>query len=197
MHGLPRLPFSRVELSLAGATLEFLAVEFARDVEYPTSFGKYTQESVISGYLHHNLSSSVHSVVFNTGVHDLVIPFSDEAASVRSYTSNIRWLVSLLADALKPGRSKLVWVNTSRVVAKNQPSTWRNLTSNRRISQFNAAADEVMHTIGIPVLDVHGLSAHPEFQALAVDGIHYGSANGAYYRYVALQLLLLICNDRR
>lgn len=36
---------------IRNVTLEFVGMEFAKDVEYPTWHGRFTQESVIKGYL--------------------------------------------------------------------------------------------------------------------------------------------------
>ena len=87
----------------------------------------------------------------------------------------------------------MLWVNTARVVPRNQPDEWRNITSNERIRGFNAAAKAIMQEMGIPVMDAFQFSDNSAFEALARDGIHFGTYDQAYYRYVAMMILHEVC----
>jgi hypothetical protein len=181
--------------------VEFIGVEFARDVEYPTALGDYTQESIIKGYLAHNISSSTYALVFNTALHDLAIPppTNETSSALATYASNLDWMTSMLVEALgeTQPRTRLVWISTARVVSRNQPVSWHAITNNERIAEFNSAAAGVMRRWRIPTLDVFPMSKIPQFEALALDGVHYGSPSQFYYRYVALKIALQLCSAPR
>jgi len=50
-------------------SIEFLTIEFAADVEFPTRHHHLTQESIILGYLSEKIRMG-DFIVFNTGLHD-------------------------------------------------------------------------------------------------------------------------------
>jgi hypothetical protein len=176
----------------ARVTLEFVGLDFARDVEYPTRFGGTTQESIVRGHLA-ALAEPPYAFVFNSGLHDLSIRPPPGRAEVDVYEANIRWLAALLNETLAARGTRLLWVATSAVRSDRQPTQWRNVTSSSRVERFNAAAARVMREFRIPVLDVYGVTTLPFIQALCRDGIHMGRREEFYYRYVAAEIAKHMC----
>lgn len=171
-------------------TVEFLGIEFAQDVEYPSRFGPTTQDSIIQGYLK-GRKSLPYALVFNTGLHDLAI-HADETAFVY-YERTLARLTRLIQGHLQT--SHLLYITTSGVNPARQPEDWRNLTSNARIRIINRAARLAMQKARIPVLDVFEFSQLPAVTDLSPDGTHVGTYLGYYYRRVAVSIMMWLCHD--
>ena len=85
-------------------TLEYLAVEFARDVEMQTSMTKTTQETTAL-YLS-RLGDYGTACVVNSGVHDLAI---QPKIGMHVYVANVKEYLTLL----QPVCDALIWLGTS------------------------------------------------------------------------------------
>jgi hypothetical protein len=169
--------------STAQMEVEYLAVEFTRDVSLRSPDHATTQEA-IAAYL---ADRKVDYVVFNTGLHDTALKDSSPA----SYARNLRAYVALLRRRL-PG-ARLLWIATSAVRPDMQPDIYRNVTTNDKIHAYNAVAAAVMAAAGIPVVDPFPLSQLPSFQALNDDGVHYPGRDGVYYELMAWSVLQMLC----
>lgn len=200
----------RWHCAIAKFTVELVGIEFARDVEYPTAHGDFTQESIIRGYLAREYGTHAaapaphppppppHAIVFNEGIHDLGMPGTSTGVSATAlYESNVDWLTSLLHDTFRVRGTRLLWVSTSAIVPETQNPKYRSVTANDKLVQYNQAAERVMRKWGVPVFDVFPLTQRPEIKALCLDGIHYGTPSQFYYRYVALNLAMTLCGDGR
>jgi hypothetical protein len=173
----------------SGLALEYLAIEFARDVEYVTAAYPTTQESVITGYLK-PMDPSPEAIVFNTGLHDTnVHAEGGPHERLRIYKSNIEWYAGLIADATAHAMTtQVIWLTTTAVNAEKQPRGWRNITFNELIRRQNEEASVVMrHFVEV---DQFAISMLPAFQRTNEDGVHYSTR---FYEMTAWELLKHIC----
>ena len=171
-------------------TIEFLGVEFAKDVEYQTGLYNFTQENVIKGYLAKKAPPFV--VIFNTGLHDMGAGSPDKIHLHDTYGDNLEWLVEMLHETLSKKGTRLVWLSTSAVREDKQPEGWRNITNNQKVEHMNAEASRIMQKWNIAEVDQYAVTRLPYFQAMNVDGVHYGAE---FYKSTALELLKLVCKS--
>lgn len=172
-------------------TVEHIGIEFARDVEYPTAYSDFTQESVIRGYMARG--TLPYAIVYNHGLHDYRLQDTKAVSASAMYQSNIEWLTSLLNGSFRARGSRLLWISTSAMVTGAPYSKNRSSTANDKIREYNEAAEHVMRKWGVPVFDVFPLTRRPEIKALCLDGIHYGQPLQFYYRFVALNVAMALC----
>lgn len=136
-----------------GLAVEFLGVEFARDVEYVTVEYPTTQENVLLGYVKH-LAVVPYAIVFNTGLHDTTL--SDETHDY--YSDAIKWYANLVRQTVRSTQTQVYWLSTSSVNANRQPLKWRSITFNSLIERMNAAASVAVHAHGFAEMDQYALS---------------------------------------
>ncbi|VDI31093.1 Hypothetical predicted protein [Mytilus galloprovincialis] len=100
--------------------IEYISVEYARDVEIQSTIGNTTQEAV-SLYLN---SSFTNVCVVNSGLHDMVLP----ALTDRLYVKNVQFYVQYLVQTCQ----NVIWISLTAVRGdKTYPQT------NRRIQLLN------------------------------------------------------------
>ena len=122
---------SAKKAALFNRSLEFLSVEFARDVEVPTAHTKTTQETVAL-YLDQEVSSATdHVCVVNTGLHGMTV-FNDTS----KYVENNRWYIDQLLGS-KCG--SLVWISISATL---ELPPYGNL--NWKLKEWNDSFREVL-----------------------------------------------------
>ena len=183
-----------------GAMVEFVGIEFAKDVEYQSDVYNTTQENIINHYLR---KQAPYQIVFNTGLHDMGVDMrgvdvgSPERLKkfglVDSYGENLLWYGRLLKKTLEPHGTFFVWLSTTSIRADLQPEVYKETTNNAKSELLNIAASKVMHTLGIPVIDLYAISRLPYFQNLNNDGVHYGGDDDLFYKLVAFHLHLRLC----
>lgn len=162
--------------------LEFLGVEFAADVEYPTASHSLTQESVVLGYLKEKVAENDY-VVFNTGIHDTV----NVGHLPQEFEKQLLHYANLLSQVYET--RSILWITNTYPRGTMQPSEWVNVTSATAISGFNEASVRVMRALNIKTLDVGYLSTMKQIQAIYTDGVHVGDASGPWYTFVALSII--------
>ena len=184
--------------------LEYLPMEFTRDVELQSVVAGSTQENMLH-YMSRN--NNLHStlVVLNAGVHDLVVvnrlvggqaefdsvealaeaEFASTMHSLQNtYKQNIMWLASLLA---RHNVTKALFVATAPV---RQPHPHTNTL----VKVFNQHAFEVMALLGYMFLDTYSLLSSQQAQQLYSDDVHAYAAGGIYYETVLdLVLRVFLC----
>ncbi|PSC70491.1 Vacuolar sorting-associated 29 [Micractinium conductrix] len=189
-HGLEHLPLgcrdcsgcdSSLRRCTAAETLEYIAVEFARDVSIQGPNFTTTQENIVLGYLAH---APPDVVVLNAGLHDTSL----QDSSPEAYEANMRWYLGLF-DALVP-RPRLLVLGTTRVDRDKQPAEHREVTSNQRIHAYNSRAAALAAERGDMWLDPYHLLQLPLWQARNVDGAHYADQ---YYEVMAWDVLGMLC----
>ena len=167
-----------------GVTIEYLGVEFARDVAMQSTVAPTTQESTAI-YLRGRPPPSV--VVFNVGLHDVVVGTSPPNVADRPwpdiYEENLRWFLSLLRPALAPG-ARFVHLTTTTIRDSEDIAPQYNPA----VADFNARLRRVAVAEGHLVLDVTPLLVG-DGQRLYSDRMHLRGEGGAYYRAV-LDLIL-------
>jgi hypothetical protein len=149
---------------------EFLTVEFARDVEFPTPQSNTSQETLS---LYMDLKTEVSKegtvCVANAGLHDMdVAPITTEV-----YVHNVREYLGLLQKHC----SRIIWLSTSAVLNYERFSQ-----RNDRIVQWNNAVLEMMSTTmddDVIYMDVFNKSLHTKHE----DNVHLD--NNEYYRHLA------------
>lgn len=108
---------------------------------------------------------------FNCGLHDIRRPFDTGALQVplEVYVANLRQLVSLLSQRA----GALIWARTTPVLDGQRKPTKHFNRYNRDIDAYNAAADQVMSELRVPINDLHGavLAAGVD-RCLSADGVH-------------------------
>lgn len=163
--------------------LEYIGIEFAIDVEYPTEEYDTTQESIIQSYLK-KYQSRIKYLYFNTGLHDAGI---DAKMKLRrshlSYRKNLNFTLRLLLNILDPNR--LVWMTSTSVLPQSQPKKWRKITNNKKIGQFNQISVQTARELGISSIDLFKLSKESKYRHLNRDGIHWGESYEEFYQEVA------------
>lgn len=180
--------------SILNITVELIGIEFARDMEYPTAFGDFTQESIIRGYMARTYDAAPpYAIAFSTGLHDLGVQGTNTKLPIAFYEENVEWLTSLLHDSFRVRGSRLMWISTSAIVPETQDPRYRSDTANDAILEYNKAAERVMRKWLVPAYDVFPLTQKPEIKALCRDGIHYGTPSQFYYRLVALNIAMAFC----
>jgi hypothetical protein len=167
----------------ASATLEYIAIEFARDVSIQSSAYATTQESVVLGYLARDPPDYI---VFNCGLHDTSLP----DPSSEAYERNLRWYMSVLLK-LVPA-SRLLWVHTTAVHASAQPERFRNVTSNVRVWGYNQVAQRVMNEHGVRIVDPFPMLLLPVFEGETPDGVHFYGDQG-FYNTMAWNVISSLC----
>ena len=163
--------------------IEYIAIEFARDVSLQSSLYKTTQENVGYYLSKHNVSH----IVYNTGLHDTSL----EDASSQSYRDNLVWYNDVLRKFM-PFASYL-WVDTVAVVKEMQPERWRNVTMNELIADYNRIASRISDQFGYQRISPFGLLQLPYFSQLNSDGVHYMESSGVFYDMLATEIILKLC----
>lgn len=164
-----------------GMEMEFLGVEFARDVEMPSLTTKTTQETVML-YLDKTTKRDV--CVVNTGLHDEQI--RDKTDS--DHVSDVRWYLNMLQHHCK----QLVWLTTNYVLENadriaqqaEKPDALREGAAeliNKRISTRNHLVTEMIqkHFPRVKILDIWDMSAN---ERMHVDHVHMATV---YYDTIA------------
>ena len=172
-------------------TIEFLGVEFAKDIEYQTRLYNFTQENVVKGYLAKKKASPF-VVIFNTGLHDMGVNSPDNIHLHDTYGDNLEWLAAMLHENLSSKGTKIVWLSTSAVRENKQPRRWRNITNNKRVEHMNDEASRIMQKWNITEVDQYAITRLPYFQEKNVDGVHY---EAELYKSTALELLRSMCQS--
>jgi len=163
--------------------IEYIAVEFARDVSLQSSLYRTTPVNV-----GHSLSKqNVSHVIFNTGLHDTAL----EDASGKSYRDIFAWYSGVLRKFM-PSASFL-WVDTVPVVKPFQPEKWQNVTMNTRIAEYNKVASHITDQFGYRRISPFGILQLPYFSKLNSDGVHYFKEGGVFYDMLASAILLRLC----
>lgn len=114
-------------------------------------------------------------MLLNCGLHDIKIRPGDDTLTVQisldEYRENLIAIVSLAARHNLP----IAWVRTTPVdeVVHNSPQQGI-LRHNANVDRYNAAADAIMQSHGIPLIDLHGFSLSLGAPAeLLRDGRHF------------------------
>jgi len=162
--------------------LEYLGVEFAADVMYPTNGLELTQESVILMYLK-SRTLPCDQVYFNTGLHDT----ATTGALPLVFESQLRYYTQLLLSVFKA--AEICWITSTYPKGVLQPAEWVNVTSPLAISKLNEASRRVMSDEGVKVLDIGQFSTLNTFQKLYRDGVHVGGATELWYMSSAFLLI--------
>lgn len=127
------------------------------------------------------LSNGPYDVItFNIGLHSWIHP---ERSPEDKYIAQMTKLVEHIRKTAP--KAKLIWVKTTPTTTPvdGKPSTI-NLETTARIIRFNAMTDGVMHTFGIPEVDLYGLCER-HLDTAAKDGIHW---NGDAYRLMGEEI---------
>jgi len=161
--------------------IEYIPVEFARDVELQTADTRTTQETVAK-YLK---ASSRETIVFvNTGLHDCAILDCNFAI----YEQNLESYLLLLTGI---EHITVVWIQTNAVLGKpNFPQ------QNDRVHHMNQLAARVSSYVGVSsIVNTFDMSKHPwALQNLFVDNVHLLNRRKLYYRTVSnIILKYIIC----
>jgi len=166
--------------------LEYIGIEFALDVEYPTLEYDTTQESIIHNYLKHQ--NSVRYIYFNTGLHDAGI---DNKAKVSNnhllYRKNLEFTLQLLLDIFGP--ESVVWLTSTAIVSEKQPRKWRKVTSNKKVRLFNRISVDITKSMGVKSIDLFKISQQKRYRYLNQDGIHWGEPYEGFYSSVAKMIM--------
>jgi lysophospholipase L1-like esterase len=113
-------------------------------------------------------------LLLNCGLHDVK---TDAATGLRQvplarYADNLR---AILDEARLQGQ-RLVWVRTTPVIDEIHNARSRAFHRHASdVAAYNEAADAIMRAAGVPVVDLHGFSAHL-VPAGFVDHVHYDAA---------------------
>lgn len=171
--------------------LEYLPMEFVRDLELQSVVAGTTQENMLY-YLSRDQSWHDSLVLLNAGIHDLVVierlaggdaEFDKVEAMTESefisitqfasdmYHRNVMWLASLL---VQHNVTNALFVATA---ALRQPRPHANAI----IQAFNQRAFEAMALSQHGFLDTFTMLNSPNAQALYNDYVHASGAGGVYY----------------
>jgi hypothetical protein len=164
--------------------IEYIAVEFARDVSLQSSLYRTTQENVG----HYLSKQNVSHVIFNTGLHDTAL----EDPSGKSYRKNLIWYSGVLRRFMP--LASFLWVDTVAVVSARQPAIWRNVTTNELISDYNRIASRITDQFRYQRISPFGILQLPYFSKLNSDGVHYFKEGGVFYDMLASAILLQLCH---
>ena len=185
--------------------LEYLAMEFIRDVELQSVLSRTSQENIMH-YLAQSDSINKSVFVLNAGLHDLLIldvlagggeitwfsllesateiEFSSLPNVVDMYEANVLWLLSLFK---RYNVSKATFMATS---ALKQPHPRTNML----IKAINQRAFSAMASAGYSYLDTFPMLDSQEAQFLYEDIMHAGNGGGIYYETVQDLLLRSLCS---
>ncbi len=152
--------------------LDFITVEWARDVELQSRRYNTTQEVVVKEHFGLDPPSLV---VFNTGVHDLqLVP----QHGWQPYSTHLRWYAAMLLAQHVP----LVYVTTASIDETLVPEEHRHHTSENNIKRANKIASSIMQELRISYLDTFPLSSGGYPKTLHLDAVHFSSE---YYQAIA------------
>lgn len=147
----------------AETTLEFIAMEFPRDVSLQSSLYRTTQENI----LHYLSKLDPSHLVVNVGLHSTAL----REPSVVSFANHLEWFFKMGRKEL-PGTS-MFWLDTFPVVSWVQPAKWRDVTSDEVVTAYNHAARRVSKRLNIDCLSQDHLLRFPYFREQNRDGVHY------------------------
>ena len=181
--------------------IEFLAVEFTRDVEVQAGPYATTQEA-LAHYLRNLSSPAPAAVVINTGIHDVALvdkavgglnklPLADGAAAFAAfarpwadlYERNLAVHLARMAAGL-PG-VPVVFVMTS-------PLRPEHVRRNLLIEAFNARAARVAARLGVLTVDPWPLLRAPRALKLYRDRIHASLGDNIYYHVLWGHIMRLL-----
>lgn len=164
--------------------LEFIGIEYAMDVEYPTAKFQTTQESIVEGYLKQRYNNNSF-VYFNTGIHDASFKrtFLEKR---KNYARNLCGYFNVLLKVFKA--EQVAWLTTTGVRRLKQPKNWRKIITNDLIEEFNDISIDLASKHGVYVFDLFELSRSSLFYGLNTDGVHYGSHLQPFYIEVARKI---------
>ena len=163
--------------------VEFIGIEFAADVEYPTCNHSLTQESIILEYLRKNAHVDDFAI-FNTGAHDSATTGIAPSIFGQQLENYVDMLLEVYAS------SRVNWLTNTYPKDRLLKKRWRNITSSLVLSVLNAESRNIMVKRGIQMLDVALLSRFHIFDSLHKDAIHVGHETQPWYRSVAFTVLV-------
>ena len=175
-----------------GTEVEYIPMEHARDKtvssdDYPTS-----QAVLLRHYL---AQYPADVVVLNFGLHGMsMCSFDkfeeyfpgrfDECWEERSriFQRDVKDLVGQLQESTQ----LVIWVSISAINDELQDPSRMSFSSNNSSKLFNAAANEAMTELGVPVVDVSRMSGLPfAISDLHTDPVHLRAMNDLYYNELA------------
>ena len=147
---------TRMQHNATKVEVEFLSIEHALDVEFPTDSTRTSQETAVK-YITQQQQPAFDKdstlCVANTGFHELLI----RSLTPHMYSHNVvdYWLQMLQAKVCR----HILWININSVSLQPEYSH-----SNRRIRKFNAAVwERLRHTnISGAYVDIHPYSTRTE-----------------------------------
>ena len=161
--------------------IDFIAVEWARDVELQTSRFNTTQEVVTK---EHFVKDPPDLIIFNTGAHDLHLVPQREWVP---YKTNLKWYAELLLSR----NCHLFFVTSTHIQDALVPSPYNLHTTNQNIQHANCIAMTIMAELWIPYLDAYQMSSGDYPISVHTDGIHFDTVYYQQLSRVILQQLLL------
>lgn len=174
--------------------LEYLGVEFARDVEVQTDRIRTTQEAA-AHYMCNRSAPRPSAIVVNTGVHDVILlnHVLEKQISVASNTTIDFWadiyennVLQYLGMLVRSCKSPIIFVMTSLMRDHRG-------RSNLVIVEFNRRAARLAEDMGLYIVDQQQLMGEGADQ-LYSDNVHLNKQGGVYYRVLwAYMTKLLQC----
>ena len=142
---------------MTNASIEYVNVEFAKDVEFVSKDFSFSQETVMQ-YLK-LARSNPDLILVNAGLHDMNYVWKTKRVSV--YTENVRWYLSLLFKSFP--NSKIVWITTNSVKDSETPPDDHGVSTRNRAFYMN---QQVLHQLvplfpNLEVVDVFEFSDSP------------------------------------
>lgn len=139
-----------------GVRLEYVPLEFARDVEHQVIGGETSQQAL--GIYLRKAEKSPHVLVVGSGFHDMELkPLrkTAEGAGPRMYGANVEFMLDQLVPTLRPG-GRAVWVELN----KNRALPRDNIYPQRRelATAFNAQARAAAQERSMDVLALWDMS---------------------------------------
>ena len=175
--GCNRCIFQKFADQSNNVTVEYIGLEYARDVEYQTNVSHTSQETVSLYLKSQALDTSKVTCIANAGFHDLTVQYQ----TVDQYVENVHFYL----DHFHHLCGTIIWVGLSKTLNnKDFPQTHDNITklNNALFETLAASPDRWNH---LKILDVYDAGQNFRMK----DNLHFF---GRYYRVLSVFLLRIM-----
>lgn len=162
--------------------LEFIGIEFAKDLEVQTALYETTQENIFHSYLQHR---QLDFIFINTGLHDLAVCSTPDA-----FEQSLSFYMSVVAGRFP--KSRLFWLSNTKLADGLTPGRFKNFTNADNAKLYNAISHRQSMVHGFKYVDLFRATSYPYFQRLHTDNIHLFQEDMLFYKMVAFHCLQLM-----
>lgn len=162
--------------------LEYIGMEFSKDLEIQTAEYTTTQENILFKYLG---NKEIDAVIINVGLHDLYSCKTEEAMQ-----SSFKFLFSTLRKRF-PGVD-IIWLESNSVREDFLPGDFKSISTNSRMKTLMNIARKLSQEYEFHFVPIFNVTTLPFMQKRFRDPMHLALDNELHFKMVAFKLLNMV-----